>query len=171
MNGRLGPMGASRRRSFATESFWIDTWLRANYKGLEDALHHPRRGGARGWIARRSSTPGIRRTMISSAYKLCRDIWTRTTTRAPGTSTPSTSPTGTLEAPDDTRNLRRLLKGEILTKVNQFAYGQSRARTERPVHQGPARGVRRRRERGALGDRKQGRHLHSIKDFLGRAPT
>ena len=43
-----GSMGDEQKEIVRIESFWIDTWLRSQYKGLETPLHHPRRGGAGG---------------------------------------------------------------------------------------------------------------------------
>src|SRR5438445_11085328 len=69
-----GSMGDEQKEIVRIESFWIDTWLRANYKGLEcryiihdavarevdrETFFHTRESGA---------------TMISSAYKLCKEM-------------------------------------------------------------------------------------------------
>ena len=43
-----GSMGDEQKEIVRIESFWIDTWLRTQYKGLEIALHHPRRDGQGG---------------------------------------------------------------------------------------------------------------------------
>ncbi len=66
-----GSMGDEQKEIVRIESFWIDTWLRKQYKGLEtrfiihdavarevdrDTFFHTRESGG---------------TMISSAYKLC----------------------------------------------------------------------------------------------------
>ncbi len=52
-----GSMGDEQKEIVRIESFWIDTWLRTQYKGLETPLHHPRRGGA----ARSTATPSSTR--------------------------------------------------------------------------------------------------------------
>jgi uncharacterized sporulation protein YeaH/YhbH (DUF444 family) len=69
-----GSMGDEQKEIVRAESFWIDTWLRTQYKGIEvryiihdavarevdrDTFFHTRESGG---------------TMISSAYKLCRDL-------------------------------------------------------------------------------------------------
>ena len=69
-----GSMGDEQKEIVRIESFWIDTWLRHQYKGLETRyiIHD---AVAREVDERPSSTPASRGgTMISSAYKLCREI-------------------------------------------------------------------------------------------------
>jgi hypothetical protein len=48
-----GSMGDEQKEIVRIESFWIDTWLRSQYKGIESPLHHPRRR----WPARSTATP------------------------------------------------------------------------------------------------------------------
>jgi uncharacterized sporulation protein YeaH/YhbH (DUF444 family) len=94
-----GSMGDEQKEIVRIESFWLDTWLRHQYKGLEcryiihdavarevdrETFFHTRESGG---------------TMISSAYKLCRDIIRADYPRAAGTSIPSTSATATTGAP------------------------------------------------------------------------
>jgi uncharacterized sporulation protein YeaH/YhbH (DUF444 family) len=90
-----GSMGDEQKEIVRIESFWIDTWLTKQYKGLEsrfiihdavarevdrDTFFHTRESGG---------------TMISSAYKLCAQIIEDDYPAASGTSTRSTSPTAT----------------------------------------------------------------------------
>src|SRR2546425_9999261 len=63
-------------------------------------------------------------TMISSAYKLCRDIMDADYDSGSWNIYPFHFSDGDNWSADDTRTCVGLLKGEILTKVNQFAYGQ-----------------------------------------------
>ena len=45
-----GSMTDEQKEIVRIEAFWIDTWLKAHYKGIETRLHHPRRrrpGGGR----------------------------------------------------------------------------------------------------------------------------
>ena len=45
-----GSMTDEQKEIVRIEAFWIDTWLKAHYKGVETRLHHPRRrrpGGGR----------------------------------------------------------------------------------------------------------------------------
>ncbi len=119
-----GSMGDEQKEIVRIESFWIDTWLRSNYKGLEtryiihdavarevdrETFFHTRESGG---------------TMISSAYKLCRDIMDGEYDAGSWNIYPFHFSDGDNWSADDTRTCVTLLKGEILPKVNQFAYGQ-----------------------------------------------
>ena len=119
-----GSMGDEQKEIVRIESFWIDTWLRANYKGLEtryiihdavarevdrETFFHTRESGG---------------TMISSAYKLCRDIMDADYESGSWNIYPFHFSDGDNWSADDTRTCITLLKGEVLPKVNQFAYGQ-----------------------------------------------
>jgi len=119
-----GSMGDEQKEIVRIESFWIDTWLRSNYKGLEtryiihdavarevdrETFFHTRESGG---------------TMISSAYKLCRDIMDGEYDAGSWNIYPFHFSDGDNWSADDTRTCVSLLKGEILPKVNQFAYGQ-----------------------------------------------
>jgi len=119
-----GSMGDEQKEIVRIESFWIDTWLRANYKGLEtryiihdavarevdrETFFHTRESGG---------------TMISSAYKLCKEMMDADYDTGSWNIYPFHFSDGDNWSADDTRTCVGLLKGEILTKVNQFAYGQ-----------------------------------------------
>ena len=119
-----GSMGDEQKEIVRIESFWIDTWLRANYKGLEvryiihdavarevdrDTFFHTRESGG---------------TMISSAYKLCKEIMDADYDSASWNIYPFHFSDGDNWSADDTRTCVNLLKNDVLPKVNQFAYGQ-----------------------------------------------
>ncbi|MDP3236355.1 MAG: DUF444 family protein [Myxococcales bacterium] len=119
-----GSMGDEQKEIVRIESFWLDTWLRNQYKGLEtrfiihdavarevdrDTFFHTRESGG---------------TMISSAYKLCRDIIKADYPAASWNIYPFHFSDGDNWSADDTRTCIELLKTDILTDVNQFAYGQ-----------------------------------------------
>ena len=69
-----GSMGDEQKEIVRIESFWIDTWLRSQYKGIESRyiIHDASR--RRSIATRSSSTRESGGTMISSAYKLCAKI-------------------------------------------------------------------------------------------------
>jgi uncharacterized protein len=119
-----GSMGEEQKEIVRIESFWIDTWLRHHYKGLEiryiihdaearevdqDTFYHTRESGG---------------TVISSAYRLALDV-TRTD-----------YPTeewnvycfhfsdGDNWSQGDTHECVRLLREELLSRINLFCYGQ-----------------------------------------------
>src|SRR4051812_6340640 len=119
-----GSMGDEQKEIVRIESFWIDTWLKAQYKGLEtryiihdavarevdrDTFFHTRESGG---------------TMISSAYKLARDIIKAEYPASSWNIYPFHFSDGDNWSADDTRLCIELLKAEILPQVNQFAYGQ-----------------------------------------------
>jgi uncharacterized protein len=119
-----GSMGDEQKEIVRIESFWLDTWLRNQYKGLEtrfiihdavarevdrDTFFHTRESGG---------------TMISSAYKLCRDIIKAEYPASSWNIYPFHFSDGDNWSADDTRSCIELLKTDILPDVNQFAYGQ-----------------------------------------------
>src|SRR5215207_7617886 len=119
-----GSMGDEQKEIVRIESFWIDTWLQKQYKGLEsryiihdsvarevdrDTFFHTRESGG---------------TMISSAYKLCKEIIAADYPSSSWNIYPFHFSDGDNWSADDTRLCVDLLKTEILPRVNQFAYGQ-----------------------------------------------
>jgi sporulation protein YhbH len=119
-----GSMGDEQKEIVRIESFWLDTWLRHQYKGLEaryiihdavarevdrDTFFHTRESGG---------------TMISSAYKLCRDIIKADYPKSAWNIYPFHFSDGDNWSADDTRQCIDMLREDILPSVNQFAYGQ-----------------------------------------------
>jgi sporulation protein YhbH len=118
-----GSMGDEQKEIVRIESFWIDTWLRRHYKGLEtryiihdavarevdrETFFHTRESGG---------------TMISSAYKLCRDI-VQAEYGSSWNIYPFHFSDGDNWSADDTRLCVDILRAELLPVVNLFAYGQ-----------------------------------------------
>jgi sporulation protein YhbH len=164
-----GSMGDEQKEIVRIESFWLDTWLRHQYKGLEtryvihdavarevdrDTFFHTRESGG---------------TMISSAYKLCRDIIKADYPSSSWNIYPFHFSDGDNWSADDTRLCVEVLKNEIIPAVNQFAYGQ----VESPYGSGQfIKDLREHlgsHERMALSEiaDKDGIYT-SIKDFLGK---
>ena len=119
-----GSMGDEQKEIVRIESFWLDTWLRHQYKGLEsryvihdavarevdrETFFHTRESGG---------------TMISSAYKLCRDIIQADYPKSAWNVYPFHFSDGDNWSADDTRQCIDMLRDDILPNVNQFAYGQ-----------------------------------------------
>jgi sporulation protein YhbH len=119
-----GSMGDEQKEIVRIESFWIDTWLRKHYKGLEtryiihdavarevdrETFFHTRESGG---------------TMISSAYKLCREIIDAEYGPSAWNVYPFHFSDGDNWSADDTRLCVDLLKSHILPVVNLFCYGQ-----------------------------------------------
>jgi uncharacterized sporulation protein YeaH/YhbH (DUF444 family) len=119
-----GSMGDEQKEIVRLESFWLDTWLRSQYKGLtsryiiHDAtarevdrhtFFHTRESGG---------------TMISSAYRLCLDIILADYNPQEWNIYPFHFSDGDNWSVDDTVQCMRLLRDELLPRSNMFAYGQ-----------------------------------------------
>ena len=119
-----GSMGEEQKEIVRIESFWIDTWLRRQYQGLEsryiihdavarevdrDTFFHTRESGG---------------TMISSAYKLANQIIDNDYPPDLWNIYPFHFSDGDNWSMDDTLSCVQLLKDSILPRVNMFAYGQ-----------------------------------------------
>lgn len=118
-----GSMTDDQKEIVRTEAFWIDTWLRSHYQGLErryvihdaaaqlvdeETFYHTRESGG---------------TRISSAYKVCVD---QLQTAFP----PSEWNTYVFQFSDgdnwgeDNQQSLQMLREQILPNVNLFCYGQ-----------------------------------------------
>jgi hypothetical protein len=119
-----GSMGDEQKEIVRIESFWIDTWLKAQYKGLEsryiihdavarevdrDTFFHTRESGG---------------TMISSAYKLCLKMVEDDYPSSEWNIYPFHFSDGDNWSMDDTLTCVELLKQKLLPQVNMFGYGQ-----------------------------------------------
>ncbi|WP_242395817.1 DUF444 family protein [Anaeromyxobacter oryzisoli] len=119
-----GSMGDEQKEIVRIESFWIDTWLRKHYKGLEaryiihdavarevdrETFFHTRESGG---------------TMISSAYKLAVDLIESEYAPTAWNIYPFHFSDGDNWSADDTRLCVDILQTRILPAVNLFCYGQ-----------------------------------------------
>jgi hypothetical protein len=119
-----GSMGDEQKEIVRIESFWIDTWLQRQYKGLEsryiihdavarevdrDTFFHTRESGG---------------TMISSAYKLCSQLIDDHYPPDEWNIYPFHFSDGDNWSMDDTLACVDILKEKILPRANMFAYGQ-----------------------------------------------
>jgi uncharacterized protein len=119
-----GSMGDEQKEIVRIESFWIDTWLSKQYKGLEsryiihdavarevdrETFFHTRESGG---------------TMISSAYKLCSQLVDDHYPPEEWNIYPFHFSDGDNWSMDDTLACVDILKQKILPRVNMFAYGQ-----------------------------------------------
>jgi uncharacterized protein len=164
-----GSMGDEQKEIVRIESFWLDTWLRNNYKGLatryiihdavarevdRDTFFHTRESGG---------------TMISSAYRLASEIVRKDYDPSQWNIYAFHFSDGDNWSADDTRACIELLRTDLLGKVNQFAYGQ----VESPY--GSGQFIKDLREAFGEDDRVALSEIadkdaiySSIKDFLGR---
>ncbi len=118
-----GSMTDDQKEIVRTAAFWLDTWLRSQYKGLErryiihdaaakevdeETFYHTRESGG---------------TRISSAYKVCADLIERTFPSSEWNIYCFQFSDGDNWGEDNERSLE-LLRNEILPHVNLFCYGQ-----------------------------------------------
>jgi hypothetical protein len=164
-----GSMGEEQKEIVRIESFWIDTWLRHHYKGVDiryiihdaearevdrETFYHTRESGG---------------TVISAAYKLCNEIIAADYPPEEWNIYCLHFSDGDNWSQGDTEECITLLKETLLHHVNLFCYGQ----VESPYGTGQflvdLKEVMGEDDRVALSkiENKDGIY-QSIKDFLGR---
>lgn len=165
-----GSMGNEQKEIVRLESFWIDSWLRKQYKGLEtryivhdavarevdqDTFYHTRESGG---------------TIISSAYKLCQKIIEADYDPLQWNVYPFHFSDGDNWSANDTQECLKLLEGYFFKVANAFFYGQVESEF------GSGQFLKDLRERFGEGNEslvlsqianREG-ILKSIKDFLGK---
>lgn len=122
-----GSMGSEQKELVRITAFWIETWLRSQYKEIDicyivhdaaakevdqETFYHIREGGG---------------TKISSAYKLCLSLIEERFPAEEWNIYPFHFSDGDNWGGGDTRECVDLLRSQILPKVNQFCYGQVRS--------------------------------------------
>ncbi len=122
-----GSMGTEQKELVRITAFWIETWLRSQYKEIDiryivhdaaakevdqETFYHIREGGG---------------TKISSAYKLCNRLIDERYPAAEWNIYPFHFSDGDNWGGGDTRECVELLKKELMPKVNLFCYGQVRS--------------------------------------------
>ena len=166
-----GSMGDEQKEIVRIESFWLDTWLRSQYQGIEsryiihDAMarevdrhtfFHTRESGG---------------TMISSAYKLAWKIVEEEYPPSEWNIYPFHFSDGDNWSADDTNQCLALLRDHMLPAVNMFCYGQ----VESPY--GSGQFIKDLREAFPVGDdskvltseiKDKEAIYGSIRDFLGK---
>lgn len=119
-----GSMGDEQKEIVRLESFWINTWLRRNYKGMETRfiIHD----AAAKEVDEKTffSTSESGGTLISSAYKLCKKIIDEDYPLNQWNIYPFHFSDGDNWSGEDTRFCVKLLKDYFLPNVNMFGYGQ-----------------------------------------------
>jgi uncharacterized sporulation protein YeaH/YhbH (DUF444 family) len=119
-----GSMGEEQKEIVRIESFWIDTWLRHQYKGVEiryiihdaearevdrETFYHTRESGG---------------TVISAAYKLCAGMITADYPADEWNIYCLHFSDGDNWSQGDTEECVALLKKDLLHRINLFCYGQ-----------------------------------------------
>ncbi len=119
-----GSMGDEQKEIVRIESFWIDTWLRSQYKGIESRyiIHDATaREVDRETFFRTRESGG---TMISSAYKLALGILEEEYASEEWNTYLFHFSDGDNWSVDDTGECMRLLNNDLLPRANMFCYGQ-----------------------------------------------
>ena len=119
-----GSMGAEQKDIVRTISFWIDTWLTKQYKGIESRfiIHD----SAAREVDRETffSTTESGGTMISSAYKLCCKMIEEDYNSSEWNIYPFHFSDGDNWSGGDTEECLNIMKTRLLPISNMFAYGQ-----------------------------------------------
>jgi len=123
-----GSMGEEQKEIVRTESFWINLWLKSQYKDIEiryiihdatakevdeDTFFRTRESGG---------------TLISSAFKLCKQIIETDYNPAEWNIYPFHFSDGDNWSADDTKTCLQLLDDFLLPCSNMFCYGQVESR-------------------------------------------
>ncbi|OGQ79619.1 MAG: hypothetical protein A2289_10290 [Deltaproteobacteria bacterium RIFOXYA12_FULL_58_15] len=119
-----GSMGDEQKEIVRIESFWIDTWLRSQYKGIETRyiIHDATAKEVDGETFFHTRESGG--TMISSAYKLCAEILDAEYPVSQWNIYPFHFSDGDNWSADDTRVCMDILKNHLVPISNVFCYGQ-----------------------------------------------
>lgn len=119
-----GSMGDEQKEIVRLESFWINTWLKRNYKGLETRfiIHD----AAAREVDEKTffSTSESGGTLISSAYKVCQKLIEDEFHPSEWNIYPFHFSDGDNWSGEDTRICIKMLKEYFLPTVNMFGYGQ-----------------------------------------------
>jgi hypothetical protein len=119
-----GSMGDEQKEIVRTEAFWIDTWLRSQYKKIETRyLVHDAAAKEvdRDTFFRLKESGG---TKISSAYQLCSEIVRKDYGGDEWNVYPFHFSDGDNWGSEDTRRCAEILEEELFPRANVFCYGQ-----------------------------------------------
>jgi sporulation protein YhbH len=119
-----GSMGDEQKEIVRIESFWLDTWLRSQYQGIESRyiIHDAMAKEVdRDTFFRTRESGG---TMISSAFKLCAKMISEEYPVDEWNIYPFHFSDGDNWSVDDTVTCVDILRNQMLPVVNLFCYGQ-----------------------------------------------
>jgi hypothetical protein len=165
-----GSMGAEQKEVVRLEAFWIDTWLRSQYKSLEarfiihdavarevdrETFFHTRESGG---------------TIISSAYKLCHKIIKEEYDPSLWNIYPFHFSDGDNWSGNDTEECMKLLEEKIFPLVNVFCYGQVESEYGSGQFMKDLKGHFKDENEQLITSQIENKEaiLRSIKDFLGK---
>jgi len=119
-----GSMGEEQKDLVRLEAFWIDTWLRRNYEGIESRyIVHDVRAAE---VDKKTffSVKEDGGTRISSAYQCCHELLARTYSPADWNIYLFHFSDGDNSSDADNRACVRILTEQLLPAANMFGYGQ-----------------------------------------------
>ena len=119
-----GSMGEEQKKIVRLESFWINTWLKKNYKGLETrfVVHDAAAKEVDEDTFFKTSESGG--TLISSAYKKCLEIISQDYPVSDWNIYAFHFSDGDNWSGEDTNLCIKIIKEQFLPAVNMFGYGQ-----------------------------------------------
>ena len=119
-----GSMGDEQKEIVRIESFWIDTWLRSQYQGLESRyiIHDATARVVEREVFFRTRESGG--TMISSAYRVCSELIEKEFPSESWNIYAFHFSDGDNWSVDDTATCIQLVKQQLMPRLNQFGYGQ-----------------------------------------------
>jgi hypothetical protein len=123
-----GSMGDEQKEIVRTESFWINLWLKSQYKDIEIRyiIHDATAKEVDEETFFKTRESGG--TLISSAYKLCREIIQEDYNPSEWNIYPFHFSDGDNWSTDDTKLCLDILKNDIIPVSNVFCYGQVESR-------------------------------------------
>ncbi len=164
-----GSMGDEQKEIVRLESFWINTWLKKHYKGLETRfiIHDAAAKEVDEETFFKTSESGG--TLISSAYRLCQQIIQADYPTNEWNIYPFHFSDGDNWSGEDTRICLTLLKEYFLPNVNVFSYGQVESKYGSGQFLKDLQKEFNNDERLTLSQiESRDKILSSIKDFLGK---
>ena len=123
-----GSMGDEQKEIVRTESFWINLWLKSQYKDIEMRyiIHDATAKEVDEETFFKTRESGG--TLISSAFKLCKDIIAADYNPEEWNIYPFHFSDGDNWSADDTKLCLKLLDEDIIPASNMFCYGQVESR-------------------------------------------
>ena len=119
-----GSMGEEQKKIVRMESFWINTWLKFNYKGLDTRFIIHDASAKEVDEETFFSTSESGGTLISSAYKKALEIIDKDYPVNEWNIYMFHFSDGDNWSSDDTNLCKDIIKNEFLKKINLFGYGQ-----------------------------------------------
>ncbi len=165
-----GSMGDEQKEIVRTESFWINLWLKSQYKDIEIRyiIHDATAKEVDEETFFKTRESGG--TLISSAYKLCKEIIDSDYNPEEWNIYPFHFSDGDNWSSDDTKLCLDLLNDSILPASNMFGYGQVESRYgSGQFYKDLAQAYGKKSEEVVLSKIKnRDAILDSIKEFLGK---